>query len=84
MPRFLLSHAHEAADCGTAYASWRGFSSPLRHQKVAATCSVEAGGGTHRAFWTVEAESAQAALSQLPDWIAERSTATEVRDAGVP
>ncbi len=31
MARFLLHHRHEAADCGVAFAAFKGHESVLRH-----------------------------------------------------
>jgi hypothetical protein len=85
MPRFLLSHAHHPDDCGIAFAAWRGFESPLRHGRVLATCSGEhEDGADHALVWTVDAETAGAALAQLPPWVAERSEAHEVGEVTVP
>ena len=80
MPLFLLTHRHAPHECGPAFAAWKGFDSPLRHQVAMSSC-VEGG---HRAWWRVEAPDAQAALAQLPPFVAERSEAEAVREVEVP
>jgi hypothetical protein len=80
MPVFLLAHHHEPHECGAAFAAWRGFVSPLRHGSAASSCLA----GGHGLWWRVEAPDTQAALALLPRFVAERSTATEVRDVEIP
>jgi hypothetical protein len=80
MPRFLLHHAHEAAECGTAFAAWRGFTSPLRRRPTVATCEH----GGHELWWLVEAPGADAALAQLPRWIAARTRPIRVTFVPIP
>jgi hypothetical protein len=77
---FVLAHKHEPEQCSTAFAAWRGFESPLRHQPVLASCVR----GGHRLFWTVEASDARSALAQLPPFVAERTEVTEVREVAIP
>ncbi len=80
MPKFVLLHHHEPRQCRTAYAAWSGFDSPLRHRQTLASCDD----GGHQIYWVVTAEHEQAALAQLPQWLAERTKATEVREVGIP
>ena len=80
MPVFLLSHQHAAAECAAAFAAWRGFDSPLRGCTVASTCRD----GGHALWWRVEAASAQAALAQLPPYVAHRTEAVRIRDVQIP
>ena len=80
MPRYVLLHHHEAADCGTAFAAWKGFASPLRHRATIGSCPS----GGHRLLWTVEAESERAALDQLPQFLAARTNVVEVSDVPIP
>jgi hypothetical protein len=77
---FVLSHEHAAQECKTAYAAWAGFESPLRGEPALASCARDG----HRMFWLVEADDARAALAQLPEWLAERSTTAEVTEVAIP
>jgi len=80
MPRFLLHHRHEPHDCGVAFAAFRGYESPLRHQATLASCAH----GGHAIWWTVEAAGPEQALALLPYFVAERSTATRVDEVDIP
>ncbi len=80
MPLFMLSHSHAPDECGTAFAAWRGFESPLRHTLTLASC-VE---GHHHAWWQVEAANAETALAQLPPFVADRTEAEPAREVRVP
>jgi hypothetical protein len=80
MARFMLSHNHTPEECRVAFAAWRGFDSPLRHHPTLSSCS----GGGHSLWWTVDAESAGAALAQLPPYVAERTNVSEVREVPIP
>lgn len=80
MPRYMLQHSHDRQSCGTAYAAWSGYDSPLRHQHAVSSCAI----GGHRIFWLVEAGDAEAALRQLPEWLAERTVASEVSEVMIP
>jgi hypothetical protein len=85
MERFLLSHRHAAADCGVAFAAWRGFDSPLRHGSALATCGGDrAEGAEHVLWWTVDAPNEQDALALLPPWVAERTNARRVDEVAIP
>jgi hypothetical protein len=77
---FVLTHSHLPAECRPAFAAWKGFESPLRHKASLNSC-VEGG---HRAWWTVEAASAEAALAQLPPFVAERTEVEAARQVTVP
>jgi hypothetical protein len=80
MPRFLVHHRHTPRECGIAYASFRGCDSAVRHQPAIASCAF----GGHAIWWTVDARDAGEALGDLPFFIAQRSTATQVAEVVVP
>jgi hypothetical protein len=80
VPQFVISHRHLARECPTAYAAWSGFESPLRHRQTLASCA----GGGHDIYWVITASDERAALGQLPEWLAERSDITEVRQVDIP
>jgi hypothetical protein len=80
MPRYLLHHRHEPGECGVAFTSFKGDASPLRHSAAVASCLS----GGHEIWWLVDAADAEAALAQLPFFVAERSTATEIREVQIP
>ena len=80
MPTFVLSHRHEPAECRIAFAAWNGFESPLRHVGAVGSCAT----GGHRIYWTVEADSAEAALALLPEYLALRTDANEVTEVPIP
>ena len=77
---FVLTHTHRPEECAIAIAAWKGYSSPLRHSRPLGSCAC----GGHRVWWTVDASDRAAALAQLPPYVAERSTAEEVRDVPIP
>jgi hypothetical protein len=80
MPTFVLTHAHKPEQCAIAAAAWKGFVSPLRHGRPLGSCA----NGGHRLWWTVEAADKQAALALLPDYVARRTVAEEVREVPLP
>jgi hypothetical protein len=80
MPTFILGHRHEPEECPAAYAAWHGFESPLRHHATVSSC-VEGG---HAIWWTVTAETMEAALALLPPFVARRTTPTRVREVQIP
>jgi len=80
MTRYLLHHSHEPHECGVVFASFRGHRSPLRHQSTLASCRS----GGHAIWWAVEAATAEEALWLLPDYVAERTTATNVSEVQIP
>jgi hypothetical protein len=80
MPRYLLDHRHSAQECAVVFASWRGVTSPLRHRPAAASCHF----GGHAIWWQVEAGTAEAALRQLPEYVAARTTVTEISEVQIP
>lgn len=85
MARYMLEHTHAPAQCRTAFAAWRGFDSPLRHHDAMASCANGASGADdHQLWWTVEAASADEALAQLPEWVAERTRARSIHDVTIP
>jgi len=80
MAQFMLSHSHKPEECSVAYAAWRGFDSPLRHQPTLASCEE----GGHSLWWTVEAATSAEALAQLPPFLADRTQASQVRKVPIP
>ena len=80
MARFLVHHRHDADDCGVVFASWKGHASSLRHKPALASCAF----GGHAIWWTLEAATAEHALSLLPFYVAERATATKVSEVEIP
>ena len=78
--QFLLHNRHTADDCGVVFAAFRGFTSPLRHTAALASCRS----GGHEVWWRVAAEDEDAALRQLPRYVATTSTATRVDRVAVP
>ena len=80
MPRFLVHHRHAAAECGVAFAAFKGQRSALRHQETLASCAY----GGHAIWFVVEAPSEADALAQLPFYLAERATATRVSPVEIP
>jgi len=80
MARFLLQHHHQAFECGVVFTAFKGHDSPLRHRATIASCLS----GGHAIWWTVEAASEQAALGLLPDYVAERTTATGINEVSIP
>jgi hypothetical protein len=80
MPRFLLHHRHQPGECAAAFASWRGFASPLRRGSAVGACHF----GDHQLWWDVEASTPSEALDQLPWYVAERSTAIRVTEVAIP
>ena len=84
--QFVLSHRHAPTDCGVAFAAWRGFDSPLRHQSALASCPSDGADdhGEHLLIWTVEAAGPEQALALLPPWLAERAEARRVGEVAIP
>ena len=80
MPLFVLIHNHAPHECRSAFAAWKGFDSPLRHQPAVASCV----NGTHRAWWQVEAADATAALAQLPTFVADRTEVEAAHEITMP
>jgi hypothetical protein len=80
MPRFLVHHRHEPRQCGIAFAAFKGHDSPLRHRAALASCPT----GGHAIWWAVEAASEEDALRQLPFYVAQRSTVTQVTEVEIP
>lgn len=80
MACYLLHHHHDPHECGVAFAAFRGFASPLRHQAALASCLS----GGHAIWWTVEATSQAKALALLPFYLAERTTAIAVSEVRIP
>jgi hypothetical protein len=80
VPRYLLEHSHTAAECGTVFAAFNAFDSPLRGRETTASCFY----GGHRIWWEVEADGDAEALGRLPGYVAERTTASRVRSVEIP
>jgi hypothetical protein len=60
-------------------ASFKAFESPLRHRATVASCAY----GGHEIWWQVEAATEEQALSYLPGYVAERSSAIRVGEVEV-
>ena len=80
MPKFVLTHTHNADECAVSVAAWRGFASPLRHGTPLGSCAL----GGHCVWWTVDASDEVAALALLPDYVARRTVAAQVREVHLP
>jgi hypothetical protein len=80
VPRFQLHHQHTADDCGVVFAAFRGFASPLRHGPALATCRT----GGHEVWWETTADDEEAALRQLPHYVAATTAATRVDRVDTP
>ena len=80
MPTYHLTHRHAPAECRIAFAAWKGFDSPLRHRHTLGSCAK----GGHRIFWVVQSGDVEAALAQLPPYLADRTDVTEVTDVEIP
>jgi hypothetical protein len=80
MPRYLLDHRHTSQECAVVFASWRGVTSRLRHNPTAASCHF----GGHGIWWQVDANTAEEALGLLPEYVAARTTITEISEVVIP
>ena len=80
MATFILCHSHRPEDRSIAAAAWKGFHSPLRHGRPLGSCVT----GGHRLWWIVEAADGDAAIAQLPAYVAERTAIEEVREVPLP
>ena len=80
MSRFRLHHRHEPRECGVVFASFKAFESPLRNRRTVASCDF----GGHQIWWDVKAGTEEEALSFLPPFVADRSTATRIKDIDIP
>lgn len=80
MPQYVLHHRHEPHECGVVFASFKGHQSSLRRKAALASCRS----GEHAIWWTVDAASEADALALLPFYVAERTTATSVREVDIP
>jgi hypothetical protein len=80
VPTFILCHRHRPEECAIAIAAWKAFPSPLRHSRPLGSCAA----GGHRVWWTVQAPDLDAALAQLPAYVADRTVAEEVREVSIP
>lgn len=84
MARFMLTHRHTSDECRVAFASWKGFRSPLRHAGTFGSCLLVNGTHEHEIWWEVDAHDRDAALALLPPYVAERTDATEVSEVSIP
>jgi len=83
--QFVLSHRHAPAQCGTAFAAWKGFDSPLRHTAALASCAHHpAADEEHVLIWTVTAHDEAEALAMLPPWLAARTEVRWVAKVAIP
>jgi hypothetical protein len=80
MGLFLLQHRHAPDECGAAYASFKGGTSPLRQEAALASCDE----GGHAMWWTVEAANETEALGLLPYFVFQRTTVTKVAQIAIP
>jgi hypothetical protein len=80
VPRYLLEHRHTPEECGVVFAAFRGYESRLRHRSTLASCRS----GGHAIWWEVEAETETDALRLLPNYVAERTTASRVSEVDIP
>jgi hypothetical protein len=80
MTLYLVQHRHEPAECGAAFAAWKGFDSPLR--QMAAWCSCLTGG--HRLWLVADAPDETTVLGLLPRYLAERSDVSRVAEVTIP
>jgi hypothetical protein len=80
VPRYVLQHRHQPHECGVVFASFKGHASPLRHRSTFSSCRS----GGHAIWWTVDAESEEAALALVPQYVAERTTVSHVNEVEIP
>jgi hypothetical protein len=80
MSRYVLQHRHEPHECGVVFAAFKGHKSPLRRRPTLASCRS----GGHAIWWTVEAETEEAALRLLPHYVAERTIVSRVSEVEIP
>ena len=80
MALYLLQHHHEPAECAASFAAWKGFDSPLR--AVPAWCSCPTEG--HHLWLLVEACDDEAALGQVPLYVATRAVVTRISEVRIP
>jgi hypothetical protein len=80
MPRYLLEHRHTATECGAVFAAFNAFDSPLRQKPTTGSCHY----GDHRIWGEVDAATEREALTRLPRYVAERTTACPVRAIEIP
>ena len=80
MPIFVLRHQHADGECAVAVAAWRGHPSALRGTRAWRSCA-HAG---HDVVFVAEAADGDAALSQLPAWLAARTSVLAVDEIRVP
>jgi hypothetical protein len=81
----MLDHRHLPEECRIAFASWRGFDSPLRHEAAFSSCaSANGSSNEHRIWWNVEAADAKSALAMLPPYVSARTEVREIGEIRIP
>jgi hypothetical protein len=80
MRTFVLAHRHTPQECRIAIAAWKAFESPLAGGRPLGSCMS----GGHGVWWIVRAPDLEAALAQLPPYVAARTVAEEVRQVPLP
>jgi len=80
MASFILHHRHEAEECPSVYASWKGFDSPLRGEKAPSSCRF----GGHEIWWEIDAPDDNDALARLPGFVGERTIAIRINRVEIP
>ncbi len=80
MNTYRVVHRHEAHECPTSYAAWKGHDSPLRGLRVVSSCPA----GGHQIWFDLDADSETTALSLLPRFVAERSEAVRTGEVAIP
>jgi hypothetical protein len=80
MSCFLIRHSHDPSECRVVFAAFKGFDTPLRHRPTIASCDF----GGHTIWWTVKAADEGEALALLPYYVAQRATATRIREVEIP
>jgi hypothetical protein len=76
----MLAHRHAPQECRIAIAAWKAFESPLAGGRPLGSCIS----GGHGVWWIVRASDHEAALAQLPPYVAARTVAEEVKEMPLP
>jgi hypothetical protein len=80
MALYLLEHRHGPTECGAAFASWKGFDSPLRETQTWCSCLS----GDHGLWFVTDAPDDATALGLLPRYLAERTHVLRVTEVSIP
>jgi hypothetical protein len=80
MSRYLHPHRHEPHECGVVFAAFKGLESRPRHRATLTSCRS----GGHAIWWTVDADTEEAALGLLPHNVAERATVRRGSEVEIP